>query len=157
MSTKLTTKPADMPDSLTLDLFHAARGFQDRLACVLVDRLEEQHGISVNQTQLGFLSALICGENTASDIARHLGITRQAAQKQVADMLGRGFLTLTPDPIRRNRSLITFTAQGTNLMRACRHILAGLDAELADKDAILQRASVLMASAFDGQTGETKF
>ena len=83
MSTKLTTY---MPDSLTLDLYHAARGFEERLTRHLAKALKTEQDIALSPAQLGFLAALICGENTASDVARRMRISRQAAQKQAARM-----------------------------------------------------------------------
>ena len=56
-----------------------------------------------------------------------MGLTRQAAQRQAAALADLGYLALSPDPGRRNQSLITFTDAGTALMAECRAILAGLD------------------------------
>ena len=55
-----------MPDSLSLDLFHASRAYQDMLGRRLTAELRATEGIAVTSAQLDFLSALICGENTAS-------------------------------------------------------------------------------------------
>lgn len=144
MSTKLTT---NMPDSLTLDLYHAARGFEERVARHLAATLKEAHGITLSPAQLGFLAALICGENTASDVARRMGISRQATQRQAAALADLGYLAVTPDPNRRNQSRITFTDSGTLLMALCRARLAAWDADLAAEEETLRRAALILARA----------
>jgi len=147
MSTKLTT---EMQDSLTLDLYHAARGFQDRITRHLAGELSRRHAIRLSPAQLGFLAVLICGENTASGVARRVGISRQAAQRQAAALADLGYLALAPDPERRNQSLITFTDTGTRLMAHCRAIVAELYAPLGPEDATLRRAIALMNATLPG-------
>lgn len=147
MSTKLTT---EMQESLTLDLFHAARGFQDRLTRHLASELARRHAINLSPAQLGFLAVLICGENTASGVARRMGISRQATQRQAAALADLGYLALAPDPERRNQSLITFTDAGTHLMACCRALLAELDAPLLPEEPCLRRAVALMNATLAG-------
>lgn len=142
MSTKLTTS---MSDSLTLDLYHAARGFEERLTRHLAAALSAQHGIALSPAQLGFLAALICGENTASDVARRMGVSRQATQRQATALANLGYLEVMPDPVRRNQSRITFTDDGTRLMALCRAKLAEWDTELVAEADTLRRAAEIMA------------
>lgn len=140
-----------MVESLSLDLFHAARAYQIGLAEYLVERLNRtgHAGLSVND--LGFLSALACGDNTASDVARRLRISRQAAQKHTQQMVATDILTLADDPERRNRRLIRFTERGTALMAACRALLAERDADLgADAAALRAALPALQRAAHDG-------
>jgi len=139
-----------MPESLALDLYHAARSYQARIEARLAERLAAEHDVHIAPAQLGFLSALICGENTASDIGRRLGVSRQAAQRQVADMVAAGYLTLSQDPERRNQRLIAFTPEGRTLIARCRAILAELDRDLADEAAPLRRAARLMSGDAGG-------
>lgn len=144
MSTKLTTS---MADSLTLDLYHAARGYQGRLERHLSCLLSERHGLRLSPAQLGFLAALICGETTSSQVARRLGLSRQATHRQAAALAQAGYLVLVPDPARRNQSLIRFTPEGTALMALCRGILSGMDDAMAGDAAALRRAAGLLNAA----------
>lgn len=150
MSTTLTTTA----DSLSLTLFHAARALQMRLASRLSEHLARVHGMELSSGQLSFLGALICGDNSPSDIARRLGVSRQAAQKQARDMARDGLLTIRSDPSRRNRTVITFTERGTALMMACRALLAELDAELGPDAASLAAAVPLLDRAFTEADGQ---
>ena len=66
-------------------------------------------------------------------------------------MVEQGILVVSPDPQRRNQSLITFSERGVALMSACRQVLADMDRELgADADA-LRAALPALQSAFDPQ------
>ncbi len=150
MSTKLTI---EMQDSLTLDLYHAARGFQERLTRHLAAALRD-HGTALSPAQLSFLAALLCGKNTASEVARKTGVSRQATQRQAAALADLGYLRLCPDPERRNQSLITFTDEGTRLMALCRSILAAWEDDLAQESETLRRAAQIMARALPEQDGQ---
>ncbi|MFB9148227.1 MarR family transcriptional regulator [Roseovarius ramblicola] len=136
-----------MADSLTLSLYHAARGYQDRVTRRLSEVLARAHGIALSPAQLGFLAALICGETTTSEVARRTGVSRQAAHRQAAALAELGYLALTPDPARRNQSIVTFTGTGVRLMALCREILAGWDRALGEEAETLARAAAIMATA----------
>ena len=118
-----------MVPSLALDLFHAARSYEAALGARLTGALAAE-GVTISDAQLGFLAALICGDNTASDIARRLGISRQAVARQVGDLEQAGWLTTTQDQVRRNQRIIRFTDHGERLMGACRRHLKAMDQEL---------------------------
>lgn len=151
MSTRLTT---EMPESLSLTLYHAARGYQDRVTRRLSEVLAQQHDIALSPAQLGFLAALICGETTTSEVARRVGVSRQAAHRQAAALAGLGYLALAPDPARRNQSLVTFTDAGTRVMALSRAILAQWDRALGGEAETLRRAAAVMEAALAGGNGE---
>ena len=148
MSIELTTRSDHASESLSLDLFQAARGFQARVSATLSVRLAERWGWTVAPGQLAFLGALICGENSPSDIARSLGISRQAAQKQAQELAAAGHLAIARDPARGNRTVIAFTDLGARLMADCRSELARMDAELHGDPEVLRAAAGLLAAAF---------
>jgi len=147
MSTKLTTDGDHGIESLALDLYHAARLYKTRLEGRLSERLDTECALRIPPAQLGFLAALVCGENTASGIARRLGVSRQAAHRQAGDLVKAGYLTLSEDPAQRNRSLITFTPEGLALMATCRRLLAELDSAFGHRTAELRHAIDAMETA----------
>lgn len=148
MSTALTKEPDHASESLSLDLFQAARGFQARLSAALSVRLAERWGWTVAPGQLACLGALICGENSPSDIARSLGISRQAAQKKAQELAAAGYLAIARDPARGNRTVIAFTELGARLIADCRSELACMDAELPGDPEVLRAAAGVLAAAF---------
>ncbi|NBC96889.1 MAG: MarR family transcriptional regulator [Deinococcus-Thermus bacterium] len=137
-----------MAESLSLRLFQAARGYQARLAETLSRRLAEAHGWRIPPGQLAFLGALICGVNSPSDIARSLGISRQAAQKQARELAEAGYLSICRDPERGNRTVIAFTETGARLMADCRAELAAMDADLPGDAPLLRDAADALSAAF---------
>jgi DNA-binding MarR family transcriptional regulator len=148
MSIELTTKPDHASESLTLEVFQAARVYQARVSTELCRRLADRRGWTVAPGQLAFLGALICGENSPSDIARGLGISRQAAQKQAHELAASGYLAIGRDPARGNRTVITFTETGAELMADCRSELARMDSELPGDPKALRAAAEALARAF---------
>lgn len=122
----------EMADSLTLRLFGACRAFQQRVAAELARELAARGRADIGPAQLGFLAVLDCGAaNHGAEIARRLGVSRQAVQKQLRELVAGGVLAKGPDPARGNQNVITFTADGVALMAQCRAILAEMDAGLA--------------------------
>lgn len=143
-----------MADSLTLTLYHAARGYQDRVTRRLSEVLARDHDTALSPAQLAFLAALICGETTTSEVARRTGVSRQAAHRQAVALAGLGYLALAPDPARRNQSLVTFTEEGTGLMALCRGILAAWDRMLEGEADMLGRAAAVMEAALTEGGGD---
>ena len=135
MSTELTKSPqAGLPmvESDTLSLAFLLGEVQDRLLARLSDELAARGHPSVTPSALGFLGQLDCGINYASGIAEKLNVSRQMVAKTVAELEKAGWLVQEPDPERRNRKVIRFTADGERLMASARQVLAELDAQFEE-------------------------
>jgi DNA-binding MarR family transcriptional regulator len=135
MSTQLTKSPqAGLPmvESDTLSLAFLLGEVQDRLLARLSDELTARGHPSVTPSALGFLGQLDCGINYASGIAEKLNVSRQMVAKTVAELEKAGWLVQEPDPERRNRKVIRFTADGERLMANARQVLADLDAHFEE-------------------------
>ncbi len=119
-----------MPDSrslaLALMLGRAHGALMDWLVAGLHGR---GHG-GITASALDFLGQLDCGVNHASSVARALGVSRQMVAKTVTDLARKGWLEQQPDPEKRNRKIILFTAEGERVMSDARALLAELDARL---------------------------
>lgn len=140
MSTKFTRKsPAtrkspqgsfDLPDSRSLQLVLAMSAFQDQLVTWLVDKLHRDGFVGLTGSQLEFLGALDCGPNYAANLARALGVTRQAIHKTVRELAQKGWLRVEADEIKGNQKVINFTIEGERLMAQARQHFASLDEAL---------------------------
>ncbi|MCG8606111.1 MarR family winged helix-turn-helix transcriptional regulator [bacterium] len=119
-----------MAESLTLDLFQACTVFQRRIGEALGRHLAEIGYEDITVHQLEFLSQLQCGVTVASELARMMGISRQAVHKQVRALVKSGYLEQGIDPGRGNQNMIGFTARGIQLIADCRAFLARLDDEI---------------------------
>lgn len=125
MSTWFTKSGTPMADSQSLNLVFSAAGVHDRITEYVAQRLETQGYQDVSPSTLNFLSALDCGVNYGSDIARRLKVSRQMVAKTVKDLSHLGYLDQVPGKGKQKQ--IVFTAAGEQLMSEVRAILAQLD------------------------------
>lgn len=73
------------------------------------------------------------GRNTAVDIARHLGVSKQAVNKTVNELVDRGYLRLTVDDQDKRIKRIEPTTAGLEKGRQASEALLALEKELAGK------------------------
>lgn len=125
-----------MQDSLTLTLVMSSVALQEIINKHLIQSLHQQGMSQVNQNRLNFLSALDCGDNHASELARKLGVSRQMVAKNVKDLVQLGWLIQIPG--KGKQKTIQFTKQGEQLISQCRKELAIMDKTL--KQAVSQES-----------------
>lgn len=107
-------------------LLHAFHWFDDALEASLAARGVE--GLTPARALL--LSQLGRG-SSASELARRLGVSRQAAHKTVDDLERRGLLRSEPDPDNRSAQRVHATASGERTLAEVHAALAELETELA--------------------------
>jgi DNA-binding MarR family transcriptional regulator len=93
-----------------------------RLATELVD------GIQAGVAECGFddvrpvhgfaFTRLSTAPATTAQLAKHLGITKQATSELVQYLVGRGYLTRVPDPTDRRARLLVLTDRAHDCTRA---------------------------------------
>ena len=135
MSTKLTTSPVagyELVNSLSLQLLQEMSAFQTRLASWLLNRLHHNGFDQLTLSQLQFLGLLDCGTNHAANLARDLGISRQAVHKIVRELENLGWLETLPDPTLGNQKTINFSIEGERMMALARQYFQQLDRELIE-------------------------
>ncbi len=71
------------------------------------------------------------GGTRSTELARRIGVSRQAVHKTVGELEVRGYVTLEPDPDNRSAKLVTLSARGEQTMAAALEAFAALEAELA--------------------------
>ena len=155
MSTKLTIKSPiagyDLVDSHALALTQATDGFRERMINWLLARLADDGFDGLKANQLSFLGSLDCGVNYAAELARTLGISRQAVHKTVRELEGAGWLETRPDAQLGNQRVIVFTAEGERMMSRVRAHFLELDSVLARQfgaDNLTAFQSLLMFDPF---------
>lgn len=134
MSTKLTTESRksplaqfDLPNSHSLSLTMAMDDFQKRMIDWLLARLIDQGFTDLSAGYLTFLGALDCGPNHAAELARGLGISRQAVHKKIKELESLGWLQTVSDTELGNQRVILFTTEGERMMSCARQHFAKLD------------------------------
>jgi len=70
------------------------------------------------------------GGTRISELARRIGISRQAAQETVSELVGMGLVELVPDPSNRSARLVMVTHAGANSVKAARRAYVGMEREL---------------------------
>jgi len=125
MSTKLTKKDIPMIESQSLKLVLEAEKINRMISSHVSQSLKSQGYPSASPAVLDFLSALDCGVNYASEIARTLGVSRQMVAKTVKEFCRLGYLEQVPDVGKQKK--ILFTELGEQLIADARKSLADLD------------------------------
>ena len=131
MSTKLTKKVPQMVDSYSLQLVLEAAKTNEQIFTYLSKALKAKGYKSATPSVLHFVSALECGVNYASDIARRLGISRQMAAKTSKELCRMGYLQ-QKDAVGKQKQIV-FTKLGEQLVSDARKALAELDEMLDTK------------------------
>ncbi|SEJ87651.1 transcriptional regulator, MarR family [Sphingomonas sp. OV641] len=103
--------------------------------CWLDERLQAQlhdHGWpDVSRAQSMVMINIVSGITRPSDIARRLGISRQAIHATVAQMIDKGMVTLVPDPDDARHKQLTLTAFGERMRADAQGIMGGLTDQIA--------------------------
>ena len=104
--------------------------------------LESSGEKAFSKAQSAIFINLAEGRNTAVDIARHLGVSKQAVNKTVNELVDRGFLTLVTDTDDKRSKRILPTRAGLEKGRQAAKALHDLERELAQRIGV-ERAKVL--------------
>jgi DNA-binding MarR family transcriptional regulator len=62
------------------------------------------------------LRSIVAGADSASDLGRRTGVSKQAAAKTIAVLIDRGYVVSTPDPRDARRKRLVVTARGQDVM-----------------------------------------
>jgi DNA-binding MarR family transcriptional regulator len=99
----------------------------------LQTRLREQGWSDVTRPQMMVMIALVMGVKRPSEIARVLGVSRQAVHTTIAGMVEIGLLELTPDPADRRSKLVVAGARGQRFCNEAEAASRAMRAELAQR------------------------
>ncbi len=100
--------------------------------------------VSRTESQIMLLSA--AGLTRPADLARTLGVSRQAINQVLTGMRERGLLELVPDEADRRAKRISFSEEGRGIREATLQIMTEMEAELSRRlgpDTLAQLQSVL--------------
>jgi len=136
LSTYLTTSPRgsySLIDSRTLKLVRQMDLFKEKIVRSLTTQLHKEKFEGLTPKQLVFMGELDCGANHASELARRLGITRQAVHKTIQELQRLGWLDVLPHPEYGNQKVIEFTIEGERMMSRARAHFATIDTILCNR------------------------
>lgn len=122
--TRKTGEADAMSDGyLMMDLMRAFYWFDEGLQSALKARGWQ----SISRSQSITLANIALGIRRPADIARNLGISRQAVSKMLQEMEEEGLITIKPDPEDKRASLLGFSNTSTQLRADALDILANLE------------------------------
>jgi DNA-binding MarR family transcriptional regulator len=75
------------------------------------------------------LRSISAGAESASELARRMSVTKQAAAKTIAVLEERDYVTREADPVDRRRTRLRVTKRGDELLRAGDEVFDGLRRE----------------------------
>ncbi len=127
MSTRLTNTLAQA------SLGQALMTADQWLSASLLRLMRARGHTDLTGAHLAFFAFLECGLTHASDVARRMGISRQAVYKVTRDLERIGVLRLEEDPTDRRQKVIHMTPRGNQVALDARASLAEIEARLAER------------------------
>jgi len=88
---------------------------------------------SLGRADLRLLANLNCGTTYSSELARRLGVSRQAVGKLVKNLEDEGLVVLETDPEQRNMKRIVITPEGEKWINEAVGELDRLERALSDR------------------------
>ncbi len=130
---------------LMMDLMRAFYWFDEGLQRALHARGWQ----SVPRTQSFTLANIALGVRRPADIARNLGVSRQAVSNMLQEMANQGLVTITPDPKDRRASVVGFSEKSRQLREDALDILGRMEDVVSDRIGSGPLAAVREALARD--------
>jgi DNA-binding MarR family transcriptional regulator len=115
------------PGSLLSSLLIALHWIDDSLQA----RLEAAGWPRVNFSKSMVMANLLNGVSRPADLARNLGVSRQAIFRTLAEMTQDGLVVVQDDPHDRRAKIVSFNSGASELMRDALRALAAIQDDLA--------------------------
>ena len=96
-------------------------------------RLHERGWPDVSRPQSMIMTKIVSGIVRPSDIARNVGISRQAIHSTINQMAKLGIVELAPDPDDRRHMIVSLTDIGARMRRDAQRAMDALADQLADR------------------------
>lgn len=94
-------------------------------------RLHQRGWPDVNRPQSMVMTNIVSGIVRPSDIARNLGISRQAIHRTLSQMVDLGIVTMEPDPDDRRHMVVSLTETGKRMRQDAQQAMDALSEQIA--------------------------
>lgn len=94
-------------------------------------RLHQRGWPDVNRPQSMVMTNIVSGIVRPSDIARNLGISRQAIHRTLSQMVDLGIVTMEPDPDDRRHMVVSLTETGKRMRHDAQQAMEALSEQIA--------------------------
>jgi DNA-binding MarR family transcriptional regulator len=108
-------------------IMHAFYWLDDGLQAYMA----RQAGLSVPRAQSMIMVCIGDGVQRQADLAERLGVSKQAVQQALKELVAKGLVTISADPQNGRRRIVEFTERGQNMRDIARTGLLELEGELA--------------------------
>jgi DNA-binding MarR family transcriptional regulator len=128
-SRKASAKPQAyaLSRALPRTLLHAFYWIDDGLQAAM----RKKKGFSLPRSQSIIMVLIGDGVHQQSEIARLLGISKQAVSQAIKELIIKDLVRLEPDPNNGRQKIVTFTNQGRKMRDVARTAIAELEQELS--------------------------
>ena len=99
----------------------------------LQSRLHDRGWPDVSRPQSMVMTNIVSGIVRPSDIARNLGVSRQAIHSTINQMVRLGMVELTPDPGDRRHMIVSLTPTGARMRQDAQQAMDALSDQLAEQ------------------------
>lgn len=99
----------------------------------MLELMHDRGHTELSTAHIAFYCNLNCGMSHASEVARRMGITRQAVYKTTRELQRLGALTLSMDPSDRRQKIITMTPLGEQIALDARECMAQIESHLRSR------------------------
>ncbi|SBV33556.1 Transcriptional regulator, MarR family [uncultured Sphingopyxis sp.] len=96
-------------------------------------RLHDHGWPDVNRPQSMVMTNIVSGIVRPSDIARNLGVSRQAIHSTINQMVKLGIVQLDVDPDDRRHMIVSLTDLGARMRKDAQRSMDALTAQIADR------------------------
>ena len=96
-------------------------------------RLHDHGWPDVNRPQSMVMTNIVSGVVRPSDIARNLGVSRQAIHSTINQMVKLGIVRLDVDPDDRRHMIVSLTDLGARMRKDAQRSMDALTAQIADR------------------------
>lgn len=127
-----TDAPLDFPESRSLALAATLSRAYESILRDVAGEVRERGFETITPAHVNFISALDCGVTQSSEVARRLGVSRQAVYRVARELTAAGVIELVRHPERGNEKVVQFTPDGERLVSELRQSLARMDQRLED-------------------------
>ncbi len=88
---------------------------------------------SLSRTKSMIMVNISDGITRSSDLARNIGVSRQAIQQTLVEMERNGLVRLDPDPTDGRAKIVRFSRRGSGIGKAAFSTMTAIEAELAER------------------------
>lgn len=112
------------------NLFQSLEQAQSVLESFLLRELNADGPVQLGRGDLKILANLDCRSTYASELARRLGVSRQAVNRLLRNLIALDLVQLEADPDRKNTKRIVITDEGAAFIEKALHHISEFEARL---------------------------